>query len=536
MANRSILDVLPLDIVELVVREGKKDGLCSLRLVCKALNQLVEPQVFSTLSIRFIYDEEGKWKAIPEFLSSLASGRSPYVRWAKELRLDGLIGIQSAELDPWLQYDSWQGDDREVMLASQKELLVPAIESLLHVEAVHFVAESRGPYQDVLPALAKLPRLRNLVVMFQRYSAFGSVPLAGFSNLTHLFLTGLPMTTHSIDGVKGMIARSPSLVELGLDGGSHAEISGETKVEFSTLVEDAMQPNFSPRLKELRITPSQFNLTTSCAPFLRSLTSLVILNDSTHAQPSFWKALQDSGIHLQKLKVAPLRSPIIDYLLSYSGLRDFTLDWSREETKDVEEIARRFFHLVLPKHRESIRSISFGHTNLGPWTITQSALDEGVHTCKNLKKLTLIYYFPSPSEKHTYPVIPLGSILGGISDNLPQLETLRLQHTRKFQKSFGCGFACGQYFQTVSRAFASHVSKSQVSAQRKPEFFLEAAGTTFVSKPARRLGSQSGDSDSGNGQRYRFHLLNSSDDGDDLQLDGGNVSDCDAYSGDEGFY
>jgi hypothetical protein len=341
--------------------------------------------------------------------------------------LNGLIGIQFES--PWSQYDPWQGEERETMLACQKELLVPAIESLVLVEAVKcvvslprlsqiasnwrathssFVANSWEPYQDVFSALAKLPRLRDLSVIFHAYSAFEDVPFTGFSNLNRIWLTSLPMTPHIIDGVKGLLARSPSLTELGLHASPQVEAPEVKTLEFSSLVEDAMKPNFSPRLKELSISPSRFNLSPSCAPFLRSLTSLVIPNgDSSHTQPSFWKTLQDSGIHLRELKVAPLRQSIIDYLLSYSGLRDFTLDWSRQDVEDVEKIARQFFHAVLPRHRDTIRSISFGHTNLGPWTVTQSDLDEGVYLCKNIQKLTLIYYFPSPNEKHTHPVIPL---------------------------------------------------------------------------------------------------------------------------------
>ncbi|KAJ2934114.1 hypothetical protein H1R20_g2997, partial [Candolleomyces eurysporus] len=544
MANRSILDLLPLDIVELVVREGKnydRKDFCGLRLVCKAVNELVEPEVFSTITIHFIRDDSEKWRNIPEFLSNLASGMNPYVRWAKELQLSGLVPIQFADVY-WSQYDPWQGEEREAMLACQQEWLTAAIESLVQVERVRFVANSREPYHDVLRALGNLPRLRDLSIIFHSYSPFEDVPFAGFSNLNSIRLTGLPMTTHILDGVKALLAKSPSMTELVLNAPHQPDRPdgpGEKKVELSSMVEDVMQPNFSPTLKELTISAAPLKLSPSCAPFLRSLTSLEILNDSAHVQPSFWKALQDSGVHLQELKVAPLRQPIVDYLLSYSGLRGFTLDWSEQDAEDVEKVVPRFFHGVLPRHRDAIQSISFKHTKLGPWTVTQSYLNEGVYLCKKLKYLTLIYYFPSPNEKHTHPIIPLANLFREISDNLPQLEILRLEHTRKFQRSFGCGYACGQYFQTVGRAFASHIisSKSQFSSKRQPQFDLDAAGTTFISKP---VGAASSGSDpetgsgSGSGEYYRFDIPKASDNLE-LRCDEA-VFDCDAYSGDEGFY
>ncbi|RXW19355.1 hypothetical protein EST38_g6496 [Candolleomyces aberdarensis] len=541
MANPSILDVFPLDIVELVIREAKnydRKDFCGLRLVCKVVNELVEPEVFSTITIDFIRDDSEGWKNIPEFLSSLASGTSPYVRRAKELQLSGLIPIQSDVY--WSQFDPWQDEERETMLACQKEWLKPAIESLVQVERVEFVANSREPYHDVLSALATLPRLRDLSITFHSYSPFEDVPFAGFSNLNSVRLTGLPMTPHILDGVKALLAKSPFITELLLNPSRQPGAPEVKRTELSSMVEDVMQPNLIPTLKQLTISAALLNLSPSCAPFLRSLTGLEILNDSAHVQPSFWKSLQDSGVHLQELKVAPLRQPIVDYLLSYSGLRDFTLDLTHSDTEDVEKIVPRFFHAVLPRHRDAIQSISFRHTKLGPWTIIQSYLDEGVYHCKKLKYLTLIYYFPSPNEKRTHPVIPLANLFREISDNLPQLETLRLEHTRKFQSSFGCGFAYEQYFQTVDRAFASRIisSESQFFHKRRPQFDLEAAGTTFISKPVHAASSGS-ESDSGigsgGGRYYRFDLLKASD---DLELLPDEVvSDCDAYSGDElGFF
>ena len=102
--------------------------------MCKTLNDLVEPHVFSKIAI-----ESEKGKTTPEFLSCLASGKSPYVRWAKELQLRWLIRLRYDD-SSWSNIgDPWRGKKCRMMLACQSERLIPAIESLVQVESVECV-------------------------------------------------------------------------------------------------------------------------------------------------------------------------------------------------------------------------------------------------------------------------------------------------------------------------------------------------------------------------------------------------------------
>ena len=109
-------------------------------MVCKTLKELVEPHAFSIIIIQFVMDDSEKWKTIPDFLLSLASGTSPYVRWAKDLRVVHLVPNQYRKNYHHLlsRYDPWQeaNSEREMMFARQKEWLLPAIESLVQVERV----------------------------------------------------------------------------------------------------------------------------------------------------------------------------------------------------------------------------------------------------------------------------------------------------------------------------------------------------------------------------------------------------------------
>jgi hypothetical protein len=111
--------------------------------VCKALNELVEPKAFSTVVIQFEMDGSGKWRTIPDFLSSLASRTSPYVRWAKEPRVTQLVPNRYLKGTHYLgEFDPWQNaeSEREKMFACQNQWLAPAIESLVQVERVGCVS------------------------------------------------------------------------------------------------------------------------------------------------------------------------------------------------------------------------------------------------------------------------------------------------------------------------------------------------------------------------------------------------------------
>ncbi|RXW22193.1 hypothetical protein EST38_g3653 [Candolleomyces aberdarensis] len=134
----SMLDVFSPEILDLVIREYQKcdpEHFRDLRLVSKVVNELVEPLIFSTVTFHFMKEEEPNH--VPELLKYIISGASPFVRWAKELHIRDMVPTAA---DGWLERDTWRGEEREMMLASQKEDLVPAIRSLIRVQHVEWVS------------------------------------------------------------------------------------------------------------------------------------------------------------------------------------------------------------------------------------------------------------------------------------------------------------------------------------------------------------------------------------------------------------
>ncbi|KAJ2934100.1 hypothetical protein H1R20_g2979, partial [Candolleomyces eurysporus] len=454
---RGILDVFSPEILELITREYQKcdpEHFRNLRLVSKVVNELVEPLVFSTVTFYFMKEEEPNH--IPELLKYIISGASPFVRWAKELHIRDMVPTAA---DGWLEHDPWLGEEREMMLASQKEDLVPAIKSLIRVQHVKFTVNEGESFKDPLCAVAELPGLRDLELTFSYSFDFVNtqVPLARFSKLRSLSLRRLVPTPGIVEGLKHLIASSPSLSQLTiicfsakpddeqdgvnqhyLDLCSLLEATGPPAASLSEhTVKDIISSSVA--IQALSIAGGQI-LAPTVVPSLRSLTALHIFNDYVQIDPLFWSALQNSQIHLRKLTVVLILQPIIDYLLSYNGLEAITISHSNcdpgIDRANEEPFVHLFFGAVLPKHSGSLRLIELDDTVERAWIITQSYL-QGVLACKRLECLTLTYAFPWKDEPEWEPgrlVIPLADLFSAVSTNLPQLRALTLRQYSQLEE------------------------------------------------------------------------------------------------------
>jgi hypothetical protein len=102
-----------------------------MRLLCKTVNELLEPQAFSSVTIGFT---EQNMDTILDLLRMLASATTPHARWTRHLRVHNLVPLAE---DGWTVWDRLKtGPNRERLLACQNEWLIPAIKSLLRVEEV----------------------------------------------------------------------------------------------------------------------------------------------------------------------------------------------------------------------------------------------------------------------------------------------------------------------------------------------------------------------------------------------------------------
>ncbi|TEB31517.1 hypothetical protein FA13DRAFT_331529 [Coprinellus micaceus] len=144
MPMQSVLDITPLEIFELILnanRVADPTDYHHLRLLCRLANEVLEPHVFSKLTIR--HDEDLIVTKVDK-LAAIASSASPYARWAKTIafrRIDpDIVDGDSEDNDNGDNGNddpghSEHGGDAVV------QLLLDALKSLKGVEEVHIYVQ-----------------------------------------------------------------------------------------------------------------------------------------------------------------------------------------------------------------------------------------------------------------------------------------------------------------------------------------------------------------------------------------------------------
>ncbi|KAJ7697193.1 hypothetical protein B0H17DRAFT_832469, partial [Mycena rosella] len=81
------------------------------------------------------------------------------------------------------------------------------------------------------------------------------------------------------------------------------------------------------------------------------------------------------NIRLRGISVAYPTDELFAYLLSYVGLEQLTL-WAPDSARDIDSnlLARTFFARVLPRHRDSLRSLSCRPAWEGEWCMSPQNL------------------------------------------------------------------------------------------------------------------------------------------------------------------
>jgi len=114
--------------------------LTNLRLVSRQYNDIVEPQAFETLSLKFS-SSETLTTYLESKLVAIASGTSPHSRWAKRVNISELeesLGVLSAT--------------HYRLRTIQEKWLIPVLEGLSHVEELMYVLRpclSEAKYFDI---------------------------------------------------------------------------------------------------------------------------------------------------------------------------------------------------------------------------------------------------------------------------------------------------------------------------------------------------------------------------------------------------
>ncbi|KAF6752911.1 hypothetical protein DFP72DRAFT_903986 [Ephemerocybe angulata] len=433
-----------------------------LRLVCKRFRIILEPLQFKDITIYF---KKQNIFSMPEKLSSLAAGNSPYARWATKLKLR-----------PWYSnkdFEKYDGPDLKQELARQTLWLVRALQAMPSLQSIQYSINSRIPrnaHAEILTTLSRYPDLKELCLDFAEDTPMHCSLLPTISNLRSLEIRFPRFQREVINAVNLMIAQSPAIQQLKI-----TQTRSVDHIDLSAILEESTRNKalFKPSLEELRISSSKVKLTPSCVPFLLSLRRLT-LDRGTEALSPFWRSLIHHGVQIQALQVHRMTPPILEYLLSCPRLCELKFHWpklrAREGLDFAENVSRQFFDDVLPllsPTLQVLRAIGDGPYEHGPWCACKSNF-QWISKAQGLRELEINYHFPLRRRDISLNMVSLDSLLSAMSDNLLQLETLILKPVWVFSPELPSGFD-PEHLGT----FGSTIPKAVVQSSRPPGFRLK---------------------------------------------------------------
>ncbi|KAF5314717.1 hypothetical protein D9611_007022 [Ephemerocybe angulata] len=426
----SVAALLPYDVLRDIIDEVPKSDfaiLCVLRLVSKAINEIVEPKVFASTSISF-----ADRPYTPAQLEAMASGNSPYSQWTTSLsiRKMALLPLQDV-----LAGDRFQGEERSQLLSCQTAFLVPALESLRKLRSVCLDVSRREPFEDVLSSLARLPNLEELRVLNCDNYEDKPLFLEKFSNLRHISLSRIYFHPSAVTTLKRMTAQSLSTLETLTLAPQQVWVPGtgvSTPVKLEDLFEESTGVSSSPSLPALNaLHVTGVELAATSVHLLRSLVKLQVDILDCRSEPleldgvrdCFWEALESSGVRLERLAISHLTPTAVKYLTSYEGLRElflgplsFSNDISHED--HFAEVGPG----VLTQHRKSLKILSLAHLDVAEFICTERDL-ELICLCEQLDTLTFGYPESAFDPERT-PTISLDALFLRIAERLPRLRQL----------------------------------------------------------------------------------------------------------------
>ncbi|KAF5342012.1 hypothetical protein D9611_001236 [Ephemerocybe angulata] len=282
-----------------------------------------------------------------------------------------------------------------------------------------------------------------------------------------------------IVSLKRMLAQSAESLEsltLVPNDWSTSNLNQPRSINLDELFED---PPGSLRvcsnLKELVINGNRIRLSALSAPILQSLTRLEVRNCANdNIDPTFWDALQDAKVHLRALTMSPITPRAVEYLASYTGLKELCMKAATYSHKTQSGAAGPLSVLesVLPKHRETLQVLSFAALGFKEFMCTEETVD-AIMMCEQLKSLELVYHYPEQqSAVQDDQTLKLDRLLFRLTDRLSHLARLHIAPKRLMPR-MRCGNGAMSYYRRMSDSFVKDICEVQFVA-RSPRFTVEA--------------------------------------------------------------
>ncbi|KAF8985937.1 hypothetical protein BDQ17DRAFT_1376401 [Cyathus striatus] len=397
------------DIAQLTI------SLPNLRLVCTRFNDIVTPQIFSRVLIRFW---SGKQDKFLEALEALAIGEHPAVLHAKSLTIQGLIPDPEPPLnkhpiflsdekeveDYKLQYKRQTLDPYYAHSQSIKEWLPRAIGRLKQVSTVTWFINNRSDEWTrdcVISGISQMPSFTKLILNTMLGSEI-PIRLHSLPPVQTLAIHGIYnmiSPNGPIQGIPELIARSSSrLLRIEIKSWNHG---GQEKATLA--LSEFLHDEPPLHITHLTLEGFMVQLSSTAIPHLHSLESLYVKDYSTYRSHQLqrptsgqedllsgsesvdlgdiWSVLMNAKIYLREIILDDPTESCIQYLRAYAGLKSLSFTGVTGTTEEQsEKLALEFYSDTICGHADSLEKLEVSPVYEGKWCF-------GEHNIQALSKL-----------------------------------------------------------------------------------------------------------------------------------------------------
>ncbi|KAF9259791.1 hypothetical protein L218DRAFT_963273 [Marasmius fiardii PR-910] len=361
----------------------------NLRFTCSQLNNVLEPLLFSEITLDASH---------PRMLADLALKRTRVGGHVKFLHISSL-DLDLATLEK-------ESTDTEPIIHAFSRHLVPALRSFKSLVSINWTvteSDSHWAIEQVITHLSPLPTL-SILNLYLKGIWNHPIPLP-FRRICHFKY--LRSCAVRVDDNRLLLLIAEGLFDanrlhiesLELDGGFDSFTDPERDMtndtELSLLFNSKLNlceldciPQTAPRLKELSL--SQFPLRDSPS-MLSQLGSLKALHLDRCIPYDFWKMAAQMGIELQEITVDHVDEKFLEYLESYQGLERVRVAFNGIQIGGSalnDSNAERFWMECLPRHRLTMRSIGVHPKAKGKWCFSGENA-KVFRMCEGVEQLTV---------------------------------------------------------------------------------------------------------------------------------------------------
>lgn len=282
---------------------------------------------------------------------------------------------------------------------------VLSLTRVVHVERLS--VQQYKPCFEALSAVATQSYVRKLTLDYRHPEKdwVDNIPVDPLQHVTNLTLLNVPPA--KLEWFKAFITQCSTLRVLDVNPCTH----DRNPLDIRQVLPSERSPSSS--LTEVRINWAGlygFSFPEEAAGCMQNLTALHLeVRSHREELDPFWKAMGTRGVRLQVMEVSAITQALVDYLVSYSGLRHLRIGWrgSPCDSAEAMQLADEMYGVVVRSHEETLMTMGIMN-HLAPheklWGINEHRLRnllrgrklQSLDLIVGAPELSLVRFLPAP--------------------------------------------------------------------------------------------------------------------------------------------